>query len=162
MTMLSQPFEVIHEIGVTELVGKDEQVDQNDYSGSVSIDLPGAQPVSGEILAFAFYSTEEGSGAVQEAAGKLILFDADPAVASGDTALALAEHLTILGIVEVSASDWHSDANGATQYIYNQPVAFHALKTLYAAWFHEAATSLNSAADDDEKLRFNAWLRRDS
>lgn len=162
--ILAKPFSHILEAAVTSLVGIDEQVDTNDYGASVAITLASAptnQPVSGEILSFAFFSTEEGSGAVLEPTGKLILFDADPAVAAGDTALALAEHLTILGIVELEADDWHADANGASAYIYDVPVAFHALNTLYAVWFHTLATSYNDAAGDDESLRFNFWYRRD-
>ena len=158
--LLTKPFANILEAGLTELVGINEKVDQNDYSGSVAVSL-GAQPVSGEILAFAFYATEDGSGAVQDSAGKLILLDADPAVASGDTALAAAEYVTILGVVEVSASDWHTDANGGVAYIVDTPVPFHALATLYAVWFHSDATGLNDAAGDDEQLEFNFWYRRD-
>lgn len=163
-TSLVKPFSNMLEAGLTELVGIDEQVDQNDYSGSVEIDVsaPGSQPTSGEILAFAFYATEDGSGAIQDSAGKLILLDADPAVSSGDTALAAAEFVTILGVVDVAASDWHIDANGGVAYIYDTPVPFHALTSIYAVWFHSDATSLNSAAGDDEQLEFNCWYRRDS
>ena len=158
--LLTKPFANILEAGVTELVGINEQVDQNDYSGSVAISL-GAQPVSGEILAFAFYATEDGSGAILQSTGKLILFDADPAVTSGDTALAAAEYPTILGVVEVGSSDWHADTAGAVAYITDTPVPFHALATLDAVWFHSAATSINSAAGDDEQLELNFWYRRD-
>ena len=161
MAMLTRPFAHIQEIGVTELIGINEQVDQNDYSGSVELDLQGARPVSGEILAFAFYSTEDGSGAVLEPSGKLILFDADPAVSSGDTALAAAEFPTILGVVDVATADWHADANGAVAYIHDNPVPFHALTSVYAVWFHTLATSYNSAAGDDEQLEVNMWYRRD-
>ena len=58
--MLTSPRYQIREIGVTELIGKDEQVDQNDYGGSVAVTLgDGNLPVSGEILAFSFHSTED-------------------------------------------------------------------------------------------------------
>jgi hypothetical protein len=165
--MLQKPFSAILEAGVTALIGKDQQVDQNDYGASVAITLGIAsrtdEPVSGEILSFAFYSTEEGSGSVQTPAGYLLLFDANPAISAGDTAITAAEHRTILGIVEVEADDWVlSDANGATAYIHDCPVAFHDLSTLYAAWFHNDATSHNDAAGDDERLDFNFWYRRDS
>ena len=163
--MLHKPFSAILEAGLTALIGKDEQVDQNDYGASVAIDVsaPGSQPASGEILSFAFYSTEEGSGAVQTPDGYLILMDANPAVTAGDTAITAAEHVTILGIVTVESADFIvSDANGATAYIYDTPVPFHHLATLYAVWFHASATSYNDAAGDDERLRFNCWYRRDS
>jgi hypothetical protein len=165
--MLNKPFSAILETGVTALIGKDEQVDQNDYGASVAITLGTSdrtdEPVSGELLAFAFFSTEEGSGAVQTPDGYLVLMDADPAVSAGDTAITSAEHLTILGIVTVESGDFVlSDANGATAYIYDTPIPFHDLATLYAVWFHSSATSYNDAAGDDERLRFNCWYRRDS
>lgn len=161
--MLTSPRFLIREIGITELVGKDEQVDQNDYGGSVAVTLgDGNLPVSGELLAFSFHSTEEGTGAVQEPAGTLLLLDQDPAVAAGDTALAAAEHKTILGRVDVAAADWISDANGAIAYIYANPIPFHSLYTIYAVWLHTDATSFNDGAGDDEVLEFNAWYRRDS
>ena len=85
--MLSQPFSPILEAGLTELVGINEEVNTNDYGASVEVDISTTQPVSGEILAFAFYATEDGSGAVQDSAGELFIFDADPAIAAGDTAI---------------------------------------------------------------------------
>jgi len=161
--MLSNPLYHITETTLTELVGKDEQVDQNDYSGSVAITLgDGVRPVSGEFLSFVFYTMEAGSGAVMTPAGTLILLDADPAVASGDTAMTAAEHHTVIGSVKVAATDWLSDANGAHACKLDKPIPFHNLQTIYAVWFHSDATSLNSAAGDDEYLSFNAWYRRDS
>lgn len=156
----TQPFAALLEGGLTELVGADEQVDQDDYGGSVGVALGGTY--SGEILSFAFYATEDGTGAVQDSAGRLIILDADPSVSAGDTALAAAEWVTILGIVQVEADDWITDANGGAAYIHDTPVPFHALSTLYFVWFHEDATSLNDGAGDDEVLRVNFWYRRDS
>ena len=58
--MLAQPFDPVHEAGLTELIGADEQVDQNDYSGSVAVSL--GLHVSGEILQVTLYATETGTG----------------------------------------------------------------------------------------------------
>ncbi|MEJ2189577.1 MAG: hypothetical protein P8Y93_09210 [Acidobacteriota bacterium] len=161
--MLTNPRYQMQEIGLTELVGKDEQVDQNDYSGSVAITLgDGVRPVSGEFLAFAFYATEENAGAVQDSAGTLLLLDADPAVSSGDTALTAAEWKTVLGRVDVEAGDWITDANGGLAYIFANPIPFHNLQTIYAVWLHTDATGLNDGGTDDEVLEFNAWYRRDT
>jgi hypothetical protein len=146
--------------GLTELVGVNEQVDEHDYGKSVAVALGGTY--SGEILSFAFYATEDGTGAVQNSAGYLLILDADPAVAAGDTALAAAEWPTVLGRVKVQATDWITDANGGMAYLCNQPVAFHALSTLYFVWFHDDPTALNDAAGDDEQLELNFWYRRDS
>jgi hypothetical protein len=150
----------ICELGVVELVGVDEQVDNGELSKSVSVPLGGTY--SGELLNFAFYAAEDGTGAVQDSGGYLLILDADPAVAAGDTDLAAAEWPTVLGIVKVEASDWIVDANGGMAYITDTPVPFHALSTLYFVWLHNDATSLNDAAGDEERLAFNAWYRRDS
>ena len=161
--MLSNPLWHITETALTNLIGADEQVDQSDYGASVAITLgDGVRPNSGEFLSFAFFSTETGSGAVQTPAGILLLLDADPAVAAGDTSITAAERITVLGHVKVGSSDWQSDASGGSAYIYNQPVTFHNLHTIYAVWSHQDATSFNDAGGDDEILQVKAWYRRDS
>jgi hypothetical protein len=157
---LTQPFESIQELGVTELIGADEQVDQNDYAASVEVAL--GSLVSGEFLQFTFYSRETGTGSVQTPAGSLFILDADPSIAAGDTAMTAAERLTVIAEIPVASADWQSDANGASVTITNTPVAFHAVDSLFFAWFHEDATSFNDGAGDDEILEFNAWYRRDS
>ena len=160
--MLQIPFAPIIEGGLTELVGINEEVNTSDFGGSVEVALEGEQPISGEILSFTFFATEDGSGAVQDSAGKLLILDADPAVAAGDTALAAAEWPTVIGMVDVDEDDWIVDANGGVAYIYNQPVPFHSVASLFFVWYHEDATDLNDAAGDDEQLEFNFWYRRDS
>jgi hypothetical protein len=160
---LAKPFDQIREAGLTELVGKDEQVDQNDYGGSVAVSIAdNGQPVSGEILSFVFYSTEEGSGSVQTPDGVLLILDADPATSAGDTSITAAEHQTVLGKVDLETADWHTDANGGVAMIHDVPVPFHHLTNLYLLWFHENATGLNDGAGDDEVLEVNFWYRRDS
>ena len=144
--MLSQPWDAIREGGLLELVDKDDEVNTDDYGESTSFDLPGDQPSSGEIIAFAFYATETGTGAVQDSAGELLILDADPAVSAGDTAITAAEWQTVIGRVSVAATDWTTDANGGVAYIYDQPVPFHDVSTLYFVWLHTDATDLNDGA----------------
>jgi hypothetical protein len=160
MSMLIMPFSAIQEAGVTELIGVDEKVDQNDYCGSVAITL--AALCSGEILSVCFYSTEDGTGGVQQCEGWLYFFDANPAIASGDTTITAAARVTVLGRVKLESTDWEADTNGATAYIYDTPVPFHSLSTIYVAFKLTSATSLNDAAGDDEQLEVNFWYRRDS
>jgi len=161
--MISNPRYQIYEIGLTELIGKDEQVDQDDYGGSVAILLgDGVRPASGEFLSFTLVTKETGTGSVLTPAGILLLFDADPAVTAGDTALTLGVMNYCIGRVDVKATDWHSDANGAVACKSSPPIPFHTLTTIYAIWFHEDATSFNDAGGDDEYLSFNAWYRRDT
>ena len=160
MSFLQQPFHPVIEAGLTELIGINEQVDQNDYSGSVEVSLPYA--MSGEILSAMFYSTEDGSGSVQSPTGWLYILDADPAVASGDTAMTAAERVTVLGRVKLESGDWETDANGGTAFIYDTPIPFHHLSSLFLVFKLTSATSLNDAAGDDEQLEVNLWIRRDS
>jgi hypothetical protein len=141
--------------GITELVGINEQIDQNDYSGSVGVAL--TETTSGLIEYFNFYATEAGTGAIQDSAGKLIIFDGDPSVTSGDTALSAAAWAKVLGIVDVQAADWVVDTGGGMAAVADQPIPFHSLATLYFSWKHLDATALNDGAGDDEKLEFNFW-----
>ena len=158
---VDHPLDAINEGGVTELIGINEQVDQSDYSGSVGVALGGTY--SGEILSVTLISTEDGSGAIQRPNGTLLILDADPSIASGATSLTAANWPKVIGVMEVSAGDWTiTDTSGAVNNVKDQPVPFHALATLYFVWFHEAATSFNDAAGDDEQLEFNFWYRRDS
>ena len=82
------PLDALLEGGLTELIGINEQVDQNDYSGSIGVTL--GATYSGEILSTMLYSTEDGSGAVQTPEGWLYCLATDPAIASGDTAMTAA------------------------------------------------------------------------
>ena len=151
----------VHESGVLELVGKNEEVNTSDYGGSVALTFAKANS-SGELLSFTFIATEEGSGAVQDSAGVLYIFDADPNPTVGDTALTAAEHKTVVGKVTVAASDWNTDTGGGTAFIPDNPVPFHELDAVYLVWFHTDATDLNDAAGDDEVLEVNVWYRLDS
>ena len=156
-------YPILHS-GVTELVGKDEQVDQNELAAAVEVDITSGegQPVSGEILAVMLYATEEGSGAVQDSAGELLIFTADPGHSAGDTGsgISAAEWQTCIGRVKVTASDWSTEDNGGIAYITDTPVPFHNLSSLFLVWYHTDATSLNDAAGDDEVLDVDLWYQR--
>lgn len=142
------------------LVHSDDQVDQNDY-GDVTYE---AFWGTGEMLAFHFLSSETGTGAVQTPAGTLMIFDDAVTVTAGDTAITSTERGALIGMVSVTADDWQSDANGASQYVCCTPIAFS--KPLsqyhYFVWFHEDATSYNDAAEDDETLELKVWYRLDT
>ena len=158
-----QPFEPIAELGLAELIGVDEQVDQYEYSGSIGAAL--VDVMSGEILSVALYSTEDGTGQIITEDGVLLVMDADPSVSAGDANLAAAEWPTILGKIVVDADDWfeeNASSAGAMVYKTCTPIPFHELSTLYFVYYHEGATSWNDGAGDDEQLEMNAWYRRDS
>lgn len=149
--------------GATEIVGADEQVDQNEYGASVAValDTTDYDSISGEILSFGFLSTEDGTGAIQKPDGTLYIFDADPSISVGDVTMTNADWLTVMGVVRVSSSDWVTDTTGAMNYIIDTPIAFHSVITMYLAWFQEDTTSFNDNAADDEQLEMNFWYRRD-
>jgi len=148
--------------GIVELVGINDQVDQNDFGASVAVTLVPLVQASGEIVQWGLFSTEDGTGAVQTPAGTLLVFSADPAITAGDTTITAAERLTLIGQIAVAAANWKADANGASVFVHDQPLIFPPLSTLYLAWLHEDATSFNDGAGDDEQLEVAFWYRRDS
>lgn len=99
---------------------------------------------------------------MQDSAGVLIVFDADPSISSGDDRMDRGVIGTVLGKVDVVAADWHVDGNGGVAYPTFNPVPFHEVSALYFVWFHEDAVDLNDDTGDQEVLRFNFWARRDS
>jgi hypothetical protein len=147
----------IHVSAVTELVGIDEEVNTNDYSGSVGVDLKAV--CSGAIVAATLYATEDGTGAVQDSAGSLMVFDADPDIDSGATAISAANWLKCIGSFGITAGLWVTDANGGmvSRGSGSAYVPFQSLETLYFVWFHTDAQDLNDAGGDNEQLEFRFW-----
>ena len=156
------PMYPIEHLGITNLVTKDEQIDQGDHSAAVSVDLAGSQPISGELLSFMFHAAETGTGALLPSAGELLVFTADPGHASGDvgTGITAAEWQTCIGRVKVLATDWTEESLACFAYILDQPIPFYGVTALYFVWRHTDATAINSAAGDDETLDFDATYLR--
>jgi hypothetical protein len=154
------PGWAIQEGGLTEVIDKDDQVDQNDYSADCNVSLGGTY--SGEILGIALFTSETGAGAILKPNGRLYIFDADPGLSAGDTAFSsIANANKAIGVVDIATTDWEGDAVIA---VASKSVAipFHAVNKLYFAWFHKLAASFNDAGGDDEELHLNFWYRRDS
>lgn len=151
--------EPIYTTGMTELIGVNEQVDQNDYAGSVFVPISG----SGELLSYLLVSGESGSGAVQTPEGKLLIFSADPTISAGDTSITAAEAATLIGVVDVASGDYVDVTNAKAAYITDTKVPFHK-GSGGGLWFSfklTSATSLNDAAGDDEFLNFSVWYRKE-
>jgi hypothetical protein len=112
---ITRPFTSMQEIGLTELVGINETVANTNYGDEVSVTIGDGpnneREVSGEFLSFMFYSTEDGSGAVQTPAGRLLIFDTAPTIAANDTAITVAEATTLVGQVRVAVADWTTHAS---------------------------------------------------
>ena len=144
------------ETGLTELVGKDEQIAQNEYGASVAVDINRTQS-GGLITSVLLVQTEEDSGAILSVAGELLIFDEDPAVSAGDTALTAAEWKTCVGKVTVAGGDWITDGNGGIAYFANTDIGFHQADKLWLVFKLTSATSINSGATDDEVLECNIW-----
>ncbi len=168
LPVVATPFAAIIETGIQQIIGiNDAEVAQDEYSSTADLSLGGT--FSGEILGFILSSLESGSASpdtsgVQEGAGTVYFFDADPNTTSGDTTLAAAgaEHNTIIGIVKIAAADWDSDANGA---VVHKTVAipFHGIATIFCVYRNTDSVALwNTVAGDDERLNINMWFRRDS
>ncbi len=151
------PFAPITEIPVTEIIGIDEQVDQFEYSAAT--ELAFGSTVSGELL----NATVPISGLLTEA-GTLLIFDADPSVSLADANLATASWALAIGKVDIAAGDWYEEDSGGTGAVatFAEPIAFHAVSSLWIVYYHEGATQWNSLAGDNESLSFQAELRLDS
>lgn len=149
----------VDRLGPVTLIGiNDTSMPQNDLGPSVAVSLPATR--SGEVLGIALIMQEDGSGAIIAEAGELYIFNADPSISAGDATIPAAQYPNIIGKVAVAATDWNSDVNGACAYL-TTPVAFPDLATIYLAYRHTGATTINSAAGDDEKLRAHLTVRYD-
>lgn len=157
--VMAMPFPPLLEGGLTELIGVNEQVDQNKFAASIGVALGGTY--SGEIVQITLISRQAGTPLAPQ--GTLYLLDADPASAVNDAALTAAEYLTVIARVNVEAADWQGDAAGKiAQPVLGVPIAFHALANLYWVFQLRSATSYNDGAGDDEDLNLNFWYRRES
>ena len=152
----------ILELGITELIGANEQVTASQYSASVAVTLAG----TGTIKKICLIATEDdagGGGVVFTPAGDLMLFKSDPAIASDDATITNAERLTIIAVMTfaAAAADWQSDANGAINC--QDTTEVYSDATLFATW-HSASGEVmwNSLAADDEQLEFNVLYERKS
>lgn len=148
---------------VVELVGPDEQLVASRYCASVEIPLEGGGPASGEVLSLALLAYEGGTGSVLPSQGKLYLFESNPSVALGDTALAAAgvDHQECAGVVAIATADWVTDTNGAIAYK-QVAIPFRCAGSLWASFFLLAAeTTINSDAGDEEHLDLRITWRRD-
>ncbi len=158
------PFAAILETSFLELIGEDstEVSASGDYSNTADFAL--GATMSGEILSFLLVSHENGSGEVQTGKGVVFFFDADPNIVAGATAMAAigAEHATLIGMVQIEASEWDEDASGASV-VKTVAIPFHAISTIYAVYRNTDTVALwNSAAGDNEVLDMRFWFRRDS
>ena len=147
----------VQELGITELIGINEQVDPAEYGASVTTTLEG----TGVITKVCLIATEEGSGGILKPNGTLILFDTDPTIAFGDASITAGERVTILAQLTFSDTDYQEDANGASNCQATEET-YHT-STVFASWFLAAGEpSFNDVAGDDEKLELNVLYSRDS
>lgn len=154
------PLYPIDESGIIELVGVNDQVDQNDYGDTAVLAFGG--DVSGEILMATLVSTEDGTGSIQIPECQVFVFDTNPSTTAGDTTIGAAYWPTCIGIIDIVPGDWSGDANGKVANTKDQPVAFHEVSNLYFVFKNLDANGINDAAGDDEQIEINMWYRRDS
>ena len=118
------------EIGVTSLVGINDQVAADKYTNTADMAL--SSNLSGYLTRAALVASETGTGAILKSSGTLLFFDADPNVSAGDSALAAAgaEHKTAVLVKRVLTSDWTSCSKGGTATIVLNCTAFHHMSTV--------------------------------
>jgi hypothetical protein len=155
------PFTGLVEGGLTELVGINEAaIATGQFSDEVGVAL--GSTMSGEILEVCAYQTEDGTGAIlSDLDFTMYIFDADPGITIADADITAAAAVTLMATLDFANGSFIFGGNAAMQC---QTVAlpFHALSTIYFAIESDGATSINSAAGDDEQVEFNFWVRRDS
>lgn len=151
--------------GFIELVGTDEQVDQNEWSASANVPIKPEQQ-GFDISSIILRQGMDGSatGASLAITGFVVFFMGDPSIANGTAigALTRAQMDKIIGWFDVAAADWQSwRAASAAD---DADIAFIASEDdricvprmadgdLYAALLLTSATSINSAAGDDEDV----------
>jgi len=155
----------IHQVGPTEIIGADDaEVAASEYSNTVDFTMDpraNGNGVSGEILSIGMVSI---GSTVQQPAFDLYIFDEDPDVSAGDSALVAdaVEHLTLVAVVPFSSADWFSDASGG--FCYRQiAVPFQVVTKLYVVMRPAAgSTAINNSGGDDESFKVTFWYRRDS
>jgi len=155
----------IHQVGPTEIIGiNDAEVAASEYSNTVDFTMDpraNGNGVSGEILSIGMVSI---GSTVQQPAFDLYIFDEDPDVSAGDSALVAdaVEHLTLVAVVPFSSADWFSDASGG--FCYRQiAVPFQVVTKLYVVMRPAAgSTAINNSGGDDESFKVTFWYRRDS
>jgi len=147
----------IVEVGPTELIGINEQVNTSEYSASVSVAIT---RTAGNIVRVCLYATEDGTGSIIAENGTLLLLNADPATTAGDTTITAAEHVTVIATFVLAGADYQGDANGEKNCQFTNEV-FPTSTTLYWAYFQEGATQWNSAVGDNEQLELIVTYRRE-
>lgn len=152
---MRDPFMPILDSGLIEVIGADEQVDQNDYAGSFEFNphqgySTSNRPASGIIRGMFLVST--GGSILQPTGTMLLLRDTDPSVAAGATSITAAEWQTAFGAISVVSGSWLSaDANGAIAFV-ECNVPFSELASIYCVFDYTLVTSFNSDPGDDEVL----------
>jgi len=158
---------MIKQTGFIELVGTDEQVDQDEWGASVQVPFaPESQSICIPALILRQGFDGSATGASLSIGGFVVFFFGDPSIAvgTGVGALTRAQLNKIVGWFDIAAqgADWQNwRAAGAAD---DADIAFlqseddriqvprMAGEDLYAALLLTSATSINSAAGDDEDV----------
>lgn len=159
--------EPIHATSLATLLGKNDQVGQNEYAKPVDLDLaaaaglPSGAVLSGEALRMVLVSRAGAGVDIIKPAGTVYLLTTKPTVATGDQEF---EDGTAWGgawaAVAVATTDWKGDTSGAMATILETAVPFHALSKLYALWLHGDESITNAEAGNDETIELKVWFRR--
>ena len=143
-TQIIRTIRRIFKSGLLSLVAAAESVAQNKFGASVAMALFPTQ--SGQIRQVSLYATEVGAGDIEDSAGVLYIFDADPSVSAGDANLTPSAHKMVIGTVDVGAGDWTVDTSGgvASELMCCHPVYFDEVDALYFAFKNEDANAIGA------------------
>jgi hypothetical protein len=155
---------MIKETAFVELAGVNEQLVQNSWSGSVNVPIK-AESMGIRLvgLIFHLHFDQTAGGAAMSPTGTLAFFKGDPSVVSGTLvgALTAAQLEQLIFYYDIAAADWDiwraagADALEVAYLSMNSnrfAIPRMADDSLYAAFLYTDATTLNSAANDQEQI----------
>lgn len=140
------------------LIGDSVTIAQNQWSAAVEVPLGVA--ASGEITSVLLYQWETGTGAIlSDLYGRLAIFDSDPSLAAAATALTAAQTAKLVGELAWLNAELVTDATSGRLFGVTS-IPFKPVTSLWASFFSMGATSINSAAGDDELVAVRLGIRR--
>ena len=141
------------------LVGIDVAIATGQYTASAAVAWGGTYSVIIRDALVAQY--EDGTGAIlTDMYGDLVFFDSDPALAAASTTLTAAQAAKVCDRIAFTNSELYSDTNVGILGPARIEKVLPAATGVWAAFFWRGATSINSAAGDDERLVIRVGAER--
>jgi hypothetical protein len=144
-----------------QLIGINDVVDQDDFSGDITKALPFTAVLGGgELKNVCLRTAESGTGIILTPDGQILIFSGAVTVVAGDTTLTAAEWGVVEEIIPVLSAEWVGDTLNGAVVCKDVDVNFAGSSTgISVAFLSQDVTSFNSLAGDDETLDVTATIR---